>query len=222
MQHMLREATNHGARDGRTTRRPGIAPGLVRRTLDVMVSAAALVLLAPVLLLLAVAVLLESPGGALFRQVRVGQGGRPFTIYKFRTMRSASNGPEFTPRNDPRITRVGRLLRHSGLDELPQLVNVLRGDMTLVGPRPETPSLASRYTASCGRVFAYRPGLTGPAQVRLRDEDALPTDGVELERHYLEEVVPRRAALDLEYLADPSLRRTLGHLVETALYVVRV
>jgi len=218
---MLREFIDRGPGNGRTTKRPGIAPGPARRMLDVVLSAIALVLLAPVLLLVALAVSLESPGGVLFRQVRVGQGGRTFTIYKFRTMRTTSQGPEFTPRNDPRITRVGRFLRRCGLDELPQFFNVLRGDMTLVGPRPETPSLAGGYAADCKQVFAYRPGLTGPAQVRLRDRDVLPTDRDELERHYLEEVVPRRVALDLEYQADPRLRRTLGHLVETALYILR-
>ena len=123
---------------------------------------------------------------------------------------------------DPRVTRVGRLLRKYSLDELPQLLNVLRGDMTLVGPRPETPALARRYPDECAAVFDHRPALTGPSQVRLRDKDVLPVgDAVDLEAYYLRDFVPVRAALDLEYLADPSLRRTFGFLFETAGYLLQ-
>jgi lipopolysaccharide/colanic/teichoic acid biosynthesis glycosyltransferase len=135
-------------------------------------------------------------------------------------MRTGTDGPNITRRRDPRVTPVGRCLRRYGLDELPQLVNVLRGDMTLVGPRPEVPSLADRYPPSCRAVFDYRPGLTGPVQVGMPDENALPADVDDPERYYIEELVPIRTALDLEYLADPSLRRTLGHLVDTARYMV--
>jgi lipopolysaccharide/colanic/teichoic acid biosynthesis glycosyltransferase len=198
---------------------PGIAPGPARRALDVLVASAGLLLLSPLLVLLALAVKLSSSGPVLFRQTRVGQGFTPFTILKFRTMRTGSGGPEFTPAGDARITAVGRLLRHSGLDELPQLLNVLRGEMTLVGPRPETPSLARRYPDDCNQVFAYRPGLTGPAQIRLRDKEVLSAGDRDLERHYLGELVRRRAVLDLDYLARPTLARTLAIVGQTALYI---
>jgi lipopolysaccharide/colanic/teichoic acid biosynthesis glycosyltransferase len=200
----------------------GVAPGAARRALDLLVSAAALLLLSPVIVLVALAVKLGSPGPVIFRQVRVGQGGRPFTLLKFRTMRPGERGPEVTRGSDPRITRVGKLLRASGIDELPQLLNVLRGEMTLVGPRPETPALAERYPAGYRVVFDHRPGLTGPTQVRLRDKDVLPPAGVpDLEGYYLRELVPSRVALDFSYLDDPSLARTVGMLWHTAVYVLR-
>jgi lipopolysaccharide/colanic/teichoic acid biosynthesis glycosyltransferase len=189
--------------------------------LDIAIAALALVLLSPVLAAVALAVRLTSPGKALLRQSRVGQGREPFSMYKFRTMYGAADGPEITLRHDPRVTPVGRHLRNTGLDELPQLVNVLLGDMTLVGPRPETPSLADRYPHSCQGVFDFRPGLTGPVQIGLREEDPMPAHVDDPERFYLDELVPRRTALDWEYLSDPSLRRTLVLLVETARYLVR-
>jgi lipopolysaccharide/colanic/teichoic acid biosynthesis glycosyltransferase len=187
-----------------------------------MVALGGLVLLAPALLLLALLLRSTSAGSVLFRQVRIGQGNVPFVMYKYRTMRAGAAGPEVTPADDPRITRVGRFLRTTGLDELPQLINILRGDMTLVGPRPETPALARRYPPDCMAVFQHRPALTGPSQVRVRDKDVLPTGeaALDLERHYLRELVPLRTALDLEYLANPSLRRTLGILLETAAYLL--
>ena len=200
----------------------GVAPGAARRALDLLVGAAALLLLAPLIVLVALAVKLSSPGPVIFRQVRVGQGGRHFTLYKFRTMRPGERGPEVTRGSDPRITPVGRLLRTSGIDELPQLLNVVRGEMTLVGPRPETPALAERYPAHCRAVFDHRPGLTGPTQVRLRDKDVLPPAGVpDLEAYYLRELVPSRVALDFSYLDDPSLPRTLAMLWHTAAYLLR-
>jgi lipopolysaccharide/colanic/teichoic acid biosynthesis glycosyltransferase len=200
----------------------GVAPGAARRALDLVAGAAALLLSTPLILLVALAVKLSSPGPVIFRQVRVGQAGLPFTLYKFRTMRPGTSGPEVTRGSDPRITRVGKLLRTTGIDELPQFVNVLRGDMTLVGPRPETPALAERYPAECRVVFRHRPGLTGPTQVRLRDKDVLPPRGVaDLEGYYLRELVPTRVALDFSYLDDPSLARTIGMLWRTAVYVLR-
>jgi lipopolysaccharide/colanic/teichoic acid biosynthesis glycosyltransferase len=202
----------------------GVGPSWSRRALDVAVSLGALLLLAPVLLLVAVAVACGSPGSILFRQVRIGQGRTPFLIYKFRTMRPGDGGPEVTAADDPRVTPVGRLLRATGLDELPQLLNILRGDMTLVGPRPETPALGRRYPRVCAVVFDYRPGLTGPSQVRLRDKDVLPGGSrtkLDVEEHYLNHFVPMRTALDLDYLDDPSLRRTVGFLLETTAYLLR-
>lgn len=191
-----------------------------RRALDVLLAGTALVALSPVLAMIAVAVRLESPGPVLFRQTRVGAGGQPFTMIKFRSMRVAADGPEITPRDDVRVTRVGRRLRRAGLDELPQLVNVVRGEMTLVGPRPETPALAARYPAELRVVFRYRPGLTGPAQLCMRDEDALAPGDAELHAHYFAEVVPRRVAVDLAFQAHPSLRATIAVLRDTVTYLV--
>jgi lipopolysaccharide/colanic/teichoic acid biosynthesis glycosyltransferase len=195
-----------------------------RRALDVLVAGGALLGLCPVLVVCAVLVRLETPGPVLFRQTRVGEGGRPFTMLKLRTMRTGLGGPPVTAPGDARVTRVGRFLRSNSLDELPQLVNVLRGDMTLVGPRPEVPELASRYAPDCQVVFSFRPGITGPAQLRYRDDAVLAggagaVDPAVLEQHYLSTIVPLRVAADLEYLRRPTLRRTLAVLVATVSYL---
>jgi lipopolysaccharide/colanic/teichoic acid biosynthesis glycosyltransferase len=203
-----------------TAARLGVPPGVPRRALDLLVTGSALVLLLPLLVFAAVLVMVSSRGPVIFRQQRVGQGGIPFTLLKFRTMRTGSSGPAVTPAGDDRLTPVGKLFRLVGLDELPQLINILKGEMTLVGPRPETLDLATRYPAGCDAVFAHRPGLTGPAAVRLRDRDELrsPTDAVE--EYYLEVVVPAKVNVDLDFLASPTVVRTLGVMVETFLYIL--
>jgi lipopolysaccharide/colanic/teichoic acid biosynthesis glycosyltransferase len=200
-----------------------------RRVLDVVVASIALVVAAPVIAVAGVAIRATSPGPALFRQERVGAGGRPFTILKLRTMTSGREGLDITVGRDPRVTRVGAVLRRTSLDELPQLVNVLRGEMTLVGPRPETVSLARRYPPECRWVLEVTPGLTGPAQVRMRDSRVLEPPVVarssgpapDPEEWYLEHVVPRRVDVDAGYLRAPSLSRTVAVLVETAVYLLR-
>jgi len=210
---------------GSTTRpslsgRLGIPPRLPRRALDLLVAGIALVVLSPLFGVIALLVRLSSPGPVLFRQDRVGQGSVPFTLLKFRTMRNGSHGPNVTTADDLRLTPIGKLLRLAGLDELPQLLNILRGEMTLVGPRPETPDLARRYLRGCEAVFRYRPGLTGPAAVRLRDRDELRSVEEDLEEYYLQVVVPAKVTVDLDFLATPTLRRTCGVIAETALYIV--
>jgi lipopolysaccharide/colanic/teichoic acid biosynthesis glycosyltransferase len=197
--------------------------GPARRALDLCVSTLLLILLAPVLVLIGVAVRTTSRGPALFRQPRIGQGGVPFNMLKFRTMRAGRPvaGPQITVRNDPRITSTGRFLRAMSLDELPQLLNVLAGHMTLVGPRPEAPTLAERYPKTCQYVFRYRPGLTGPVQIHFRDTDALGDESDDPEGFYLREQVPKRVALDAEYLRNPTMGATLKLLDETALHVVK-
>ncbi|MEW1952683.1 sugar transferase [Terrabacter sp. NPDC080008] len=197
-----------------------------RRSLDVVVSALALVLTAPILLVAAAAIRATSSGPVLFRQQRLGAGRRPFTILKLRTMTTGGPGLDITMRSDPRVTPVGSVLRRTSLDELPQLLNVLRGEMTLVGPRPETVALADGYPARCRWVLEHTPGLTGPAQIRLRDARVLDLRAagsapVDPQRWYLEEIVPRRVELDATYLRDPTLRRTLVVLLQTAVYLLR-
>ncbi len=201
-----------------------------RRALDVAVAVTSLVLLAPVLLVVALAVLLSSPGPVIFRQVRLTRGRTPFTLYKFRTMRVGTSGPEVTRNGDPRVTAPGRLLRKTSLDELPQLVNVLLGQMTLVGPRPETPALAARYPAEVAWVLDETPGLTGPAQISLRDDvsvvsvpgaaEASVADPEIVERWYVEHLVPLRVATDLTFLRRPTLWATLRVMGWTARYLV--
>ena len=196
-----------------------------------VVAVTGLLALAPVLVAVAVAVRLSSPGPVLFRQVRLTRGRKPFTLYKFRTMRLGTAGPEVTRKGDPRVTGPGRLLRRTSLDELPQLVNVLLGQMTLVGPRPETPALASLYPDDLAWVLDETPGLTGPAQITLRDDVSVvdgnagpavsgAADPQALERWYAEQLVPRRVAADLTFLRHPSLGATVRVVWWTVRYLV--
>ncbi len=213
--------THSGAGRPAGMRRPGISPAWSRRVLDVAVAGVALVVLSPVMLAVAAVVWAVNGRPVVYRQLRVGQGGVPFTLYKFRTMHSADRGPEVTICDDPRVMRLGKVLRRTSLDELPQLVNVLRGDMTLVGSRPETPSLAARYREEYAVVFQYRPGLTGPVQVRLRDRGLPGGDLRDAEEHYLRELLPERVSLDLDYLGRPTMGRTLALLGQTVVHLLK-
>jgi lipopolysaccharide/colanic/teichoic acid biosynthesis glycosyltransferase len=195
--------------------------GIWQRTLDIVGAGIGLALLVPLMATIALAIKLTSPGPFLFRQTRLSRGRREFTILKFRTMLAAHSGPDITAPHDPRITAVGGFLRRTHLDELPQLVNVLRGDMTLVGPRPETPVLAARYPRDCQWVLEHQPGLTGPTQVRLLDFNAIPVDVADTEQWYLEHLVPDRVAMDATYLDHPTVRATLRVLLDTACLLVR-
>jgi lipopolysaccharide/colanic/teichoic acid biosynthesis glycosyltransferase len=197
-----------------------ISPSLARRVLDIVVAVTVLSLVWPVFLVLAAATRLSTGGTAIYRQRRVGQGGVPFTLYKFRTMRARMAGPEVTAPGDDRVTRLGALMRKTSIDELPQMVNVLLGHMTLVGPRPESVSLARRYPIELQFVFRYRPGVTGPCQVLVRDEKVLGW-AADVEKFYLVKLLPHRVDMDLAYLKDPTLTRTVRWLVITFLYLIR-
>lgn len=163
----------------------------VKRLADICFALALSLLLLPLMLAVAIAIRLESRGPAIFRQLRMGKGGKPFTIYKFRSMiaDAPSRGPELTQRNDPRITRLGALLRRTSIDEFPQLWNILKGDMSFIGPRPEVPSIVETAwnDDDRARVLAVRPGLTGWAQIHGRDDLDIPTK-LRYDREYAERV----------------------------------
>ncbi len=190
-----------------------------RRALDIVVAGVLLVLTMPLMLAAAALVLLTSGRPVLFHQVRVGEAGEPFRMTKLRTMRPGT-GAAVTTCRDARVTRVGRFLRRTSIDELPQLWAVLSGRMTLVGPRPESQDLADRYPVSARPVLQARPGLTGPAQLAFREQAATPPPGVDAESWYLDTLVPMRTRADLEYLRRPTAPATLRHLARTALFVV--
>src|SRR5688572_3246435 len=145
----------------------------MKRLFDILTSATALLLLLPLLLVLALAVALGSPGGAFFRQVRVGKGGKEFRLFKFRSMRpgSEAKGQITVGGRDPRITGVGQFLRKTKLDELPQLINILLGDMSIVGPRPEVPKYVAMYTSEQRQVLSVRPGLSSLASIEYINEN---------------------------------------------------
>jgi lipopolysaccharide/colanic/teichoic acid biosynthesis glycosyltransferase len=184
-----------------------IAAERVQRLLDIVVAAAGLVVLSPILALVAVSVRWSSPGPAWHRAERVGKGGRVFTLYKFRSMTADATqaGPGITGRGDPRVTSLGRWLRATKLDELPQLINVLKGDMSLVGPRPEDPRYVALYTAEQRRVLSVRPGVTSAATVQYRHEESV-LPGEDWEKAYVSTIMPDKLRIELEYLE----RRTLG------------
>jgi lipopolysaccharide/colanic/teichoic acid biosynthesis glycosyltransferase len=190
-----------------------------RRILDVLVAALGLLLLAPLLAVIALVVRATSPGPALFRQARVGRGMVPFELLKFRTMvaDAPSRGPEITVGTDSRVTPVGAVLRRTKLDELPQLVNVLKGDMSLVGPRPEVPAYVASYTDPQRRIFTVRPGITDPSSLVYRDESAVLAGYPDPERAYREVVLPHKIALSLAYVDERSVWSDVGILVRTAL-----
>jgi len=182
----------------------------MKRTFDLLFSLVGLALFFPLLLIVAVLVELDSQGPILFRQRRVGRNGRPFWILKFRTMISASKlpRPAITVGDDPRITRAGRLLRQTKIDELPQMLNVLKGDMTVVGPRPEAPEIVrGHYTPADLTTLHVSPGLTSPGTVYYYThfESILATDGVV--DQYVEQLLPAKLALDRVYLR----RATIGY-----------
>ena len=179
----------------------------MRRGVDVAVASLGLVMMSPVVALAAAAVKLDSPGPAFYSGPRVGRHGSRFQIHKLRTMRAAA-GPAVTAGDDARITRVGRLLRRTKIDELPQLWNVVKGDMSLVGPRPEDPRYVQHYTPEQRRLLAVRPGLTGPATLAFLDEEqelrGADRQNDDLEARYVNDVMPRKLAIELSYLERAS------------------
>jgi lipopolysaccharide/colanic/teichoic acid biosynthesis glycosyltransferase len=195
------------------------AGALAKRSFDLLASGAGLLVLSPVLLGVGLAVRLTSPGPALYRQERVGRRGHPFPLLKFRSMRLGADqtGPLVTGEGDPRITRLGRWLRGRKLDELPQLWNVFRGDMSLVGPRPEVARYVSHYTEQQRRALEVRPGITDPATLEYRDEELLlgAVEPAAREDHYIREVMPRKLQLNLRYLARAGFWSDLGVLART-------
>lgn len=178
-----------------------------RRALDVAVALAALLLAALPMLVIAVAICLDSPGPVLFSQTRIGRDGRPFRLHKFRKFAHGSaGGPAVTLKDDKRMTRVGRVLERTKLDELPQLWNVFGGSMALVGPRPETLDFADCFTGEARRLLDYTPGLFGPNQVLFRHECLMYAAGEDPHRFYRDVLFPAKAGIDLAYFPH----RTLG------------
>jgi lipopolysaccharide/colanic/teichoic acid biosynthesis glycosyltransferase len=177
---------------------------ILTRLLDIAVSALGLLVLLPVLTILTIAIVIENPGPALFRQVRIGRKGRPFLICKLRSMRTDRTGSRITAARDSRITQVGRFLRTYKLDELPQLWNVLRGDMSLVGPRPEVPAFVDLRDPLWREVLEVRPGITDLASLVYRSEERLLAQAADPEEHYRRVLLPSKLSLSVRYLRRRS------------------
>lgn len=190
---------------------------MMKRLFDSVAAAIGLIVLLPLLLGIALAILLTSPGGAFYRQTRIGLKGRPFRLLKFRSMRPGSDADlKITVGGrDPRITPIGYFIRKSKLDELPQLINVLFGDMSLVGPRPEVPEYVALYTTEQREVLSVRPGVTSLASIAYMDENELLGRSADPTRTYVEEVMPAKLALDLQYVSDRSTFKDLRIILRT-------
>lgn len=188
-----------------------------KRAFDLVGSLLALIALSPVLLIAAILIKLDSPGPVLYMAERIGKGGRSFKMVKFRTMiaDAARLGPGITYKADPRITRVGRFLRRTHIDEWPQFFNILRGDMSFVGPRPEAPTYVERYTPQQREVLKARPGMTGLAQVLYMQTEAAMLDATTLDEVYLNEILPKKLELDLQYIQNQSFLLDLKLLIQT-------
>ncbi len=195
-----------------------------KRLFDAVLAGAGLLMLAPLLLLVALLIKLDSSGPVFFRQERVGRGGQPFRIHKFRTMRAeqCNIGPQITVGRDPRITRVGHVLRSSKLDELPQLIDVLQGTMSLVGPRPEVPRYVALYPADLrDKILSVRPGITDIASIEYRDESAVLARALDPEHAYVHEVLPRKLALSARYVDQASVWTDMVLIGRTLWAIVR-
>lgn len=189
--------------------------GALKRALDIAASVAGLVALSPVLLVIAVLVRLDSPGPALFRHRRVGRDFRDFEVIKFRTMTHRASGRSITSADDVRITRVGSWLRRSKVDELPQLLNVLRGEMSLVGPRPEVREYVELEHDSYRIILTVRPGITDPASLEFCDEQAILAEQADPEDFYRTVLLPKKLALSTDYVRNRSLAGDLKLIAAT-------
>lgn len=189
----------------------------LKRLFDLVMSAIGLVLLAAPLVGIALAIKLSSRGPVFYRQQRIGRGEQPFWLYKFRTMHTSANGPLITVEGDPRITRVGRALRRWKLDELPQLWNVLRGDMSIIGPRPEVERLVRHYTPEQRRLLEQTPGLAGLSQLVYPYEADILRGYPNPEEVYRQYLMPKKLIVDLEYERHRTFWSDLRILAEVIL-----
>jgi lipopolysaccharide/colanic/teichoic acid biosynthesis glycosyltransferase len=196
---------------------------LAKRTVDLLGASLGLLLLSPALLLVSLAVWLGDKGPALFGQQRVGLGGRPFRMWKFRSMvvDAEKLGGKLTVGGDPRVTRVGHWLRKTKLDELPQLLNVVMGEMALVGPRPEVRRYVDLYTEEQRRVLDLLPGITDPASIAYRDESEILARESDPEAAYIERIMPDKIRINLEYAERANVLTDLGVILRTLARVLR-
>jgi lipopolysaccharide/colanic/teichoic acid biosynthesis glycosyltransferase len=193
-----------------------------KRIFDLLFSLSGLILLAPLFFIVAVLIKLDSPGGVFFRQERVGKAFVPFTLYKFRTMTVAPRAaPMITSARDSRVTRVGRVLRALKIDELPQLFNVVKGDMSLVGPRPELEEFVGIFEHEYRRILQVRPGITDFAAIQFKDEEVLLAGYDDVEDGYAREILPRKIACYMRYLEERSFFLDLKLILLTMVAIAR-
>ena len=193
-----------------------------KRLLDVTCATLGLIGLFPLVMLSALLARIQSPGPIIYRAKRIGRGGRIFEMYKFRTMvaNAESLGSGLTVYGDSRITKLGQFLRWAKWDEIPQFLNVIKGDMSIIGPRPEAPEYVKYYTENQKLVLQVRPGITGPAQVANRDEEKKLKGQSDPEQYYVTRLMPRKLKIDLDYIEKQSVATDLLWLFKTFLVIV--
>ncbi|EMI16077.1 glycosyltransferase [Rhodopirellula maiorica SM1] len=194
-----------------------------KRCFDILASGIGILLLSPLLILITGIIRFTSSGPVLFQQTRVGRNLQPFKILKFRTMveNAPSLGPAITSGDDPRITRIGKLLRKTKLDELPQLFNILKGDMSLVGPRPEVPKYVEMFEDDFRQILIVRPGLTDLASIKYRDESAVLAQADDPEREYVTRILPDKIELAKQYVRCSSIALDVRVILQTLLQLFR-
>lgn len=195
----------------------------MKRLLDILSSSVVLLVLLPVWLVIALLIVTESKGGVFYKQVRVGKDNRDFFLYKFRTMRVGSDqkGLLTVGERDNRITRVGYFLRKYKIDEFPQLLNVIKGDMSIVGPRPEVRKYVDLYIPEQMKVLSVRPGLTDLASIKYVHENEVLAASDNPERTYIDEVMPAKLNLNLQYIANQSLMGDIRLIFNTFLAILK-
>lgn len=195
---------------------------LAKRIFDIVSSIIALVIFSPVLIIISIWIAIDSPGGVFYRQIRVGKNRKEFGLFKFRSMRSgADKKGQITIGNDARVTKVGRFIRRFKIDEIPQLINIIKGDMSVVGPRPEVPKYVNMYSDEQLKVLTVLPGLTDYASIEYLDEQKILGAAADPDKAYVEEVMPAKLKLNLKYIADRSFGldiklvfRTIGKILK--------
>jgi lipopolysaccharide/colanic/teichoic acid biosynthesis glycosyltransferase len=195
----------------------------MKRLMDVVFSFFILMAFLPFGLIISICIALESRGGVFYRQERIGLGGKPFMLLKFRSMRPNAElqGKLTVGARDPRVTRVGAFVRRYKLDEFPQFINVLRGDMSVVGPRPEVIEYVRHYTAEQRKVLDYKPGITDLDSISYFEYNKILSNSKDPERTYLEEIMPNKIRINLEYQLTATVWRDLGVVWETAIRMIK-
>ncbi len=195
----------------------------IKRFIDIILSLTGLIIFAPFFLVIAVLIKKEDGGSVFFRQVRVGQNGRPFKIYKFRTMVENAErlGAKVTKEDDPRITEIGKFLRKYKIDELPQLINVLKGEMSLVGPRPEVPKYVEIFKKDYEEILKVKPGITDYASLEYKDENKLLKGAENPEEIYIKEILPVKIKYYKRYIKDISFITDIKLIIKTIMGIVK-
>jgi len=194
-----------------------------KRIFDIFFSSLGLIFFSPLLILVAILIKLDSSGPILFRQKRVGKNGKIFRIYKFRTMKknAEEKGIHFTtPNTDPRITKIGRILRKYNIDEFPQLINVLKGEMSMVGPRAEVPEMVALYLEAQKKVLSVKPGITDYASLEFRKEGEIMSSAPDLYQTYTQKIMPEKLKLNLKYINEQSLWLDFKLIIKTIFKII--